>query len=409
MEPVIWDDRPRLNRPVMVAAFEGWNDAADAASGAITWLRRRLKATHIARIDPEEFYDFQATRPEVTLVEGTTRKISWPANDCFAAHMEEVGATSCCSPGVEPNLRWRTFCSTVIGVARDTGCEMVVTLGALLADVPHTRPTRLTGTAVDPELIARLGLSHSRYEGPTGIVGVLHDACREAGMPSVSLWAPVPHYVASPPNPKATRALLERLGDVLTMPIGLGTWPRRRWPGRPGSTSSSGPTPTSPPTCASSKSATTTRSTSRTCRAATRWPRSWSASCGTSGPGLTLLDGLEQAALHDDSGSDRTGVFWRRSSSIDWTRAGLEVGEFLGVAATVLIAEGGADDPSEREDARQKQEQQPQVHARASLIDRREHKPHVKHPRPAQRRPRASSVPLTRNRRFAEARRDAYL
>src|SRR5207249_9411752 len=117
---------------------------------------------------------------------------------------------------------WRTFRAAVIGVARETGCEMVATRGALLADVPHTRPTRLTGTAVDPELIAKLGLSHSRYEGPTGIVGVLHDACRQAGMPSVSLWAPVPHYVASPPNPKATRALLERLGEVLGMPIGLG-------------------------------------------------------------------------------------------------------------------------------------------------------------------------------------------
>ena len=136
--------------------------------------------------------------------------------------MEEVGRDLLLFSGVEPNLRWRTFCSTVIGLARDTGCEMVVTLGALLADVPHTRPTRLTGTAVDPELIARLGLSHSRYEGPTGIVGVLHDACRQAGMPSVSLWAPVPHYVASPPNPKATQALLERLGEVLGMPIGLG-------------------------------------------------------------------------------------------------------------------------------------------------------------------------------------------
>jgi proteasome assembly chaperone (PAC2) family protein len=206
----------------MVAAFEGWNDAADAASAAVTWLRRRLRATHIARIDPEEFYDFQATRPEVSLVEGTTRKITWPANDCFAAHVEEVGRDLVLFSGVEPNLKWRTFCSTVIGLARDTGCEMVVTLGALLADVPHTRPTRLTGTAVDPELIERLGLSHSRYEGPTGIVGVLHDACREAGMPSVSLWAPVPHYVASPPNPKATRALLERLGEVLGVPIGLG-------------------------------------------------------------------------------------------------------------------------------------------------------------------------------------------
>ncbi len=222
MDAVIWEARPQLNRPVMVAAFEGWNDAADAASGAVTWLRRRLKAIQIARIDPEEFYDFQSTRPEVSLIEGTTRKVFWPANECFAAHVEEVGRDLVLLSGVEPNLKWRTFCNTVIGVARETGCEMVVTLGALLADVPHTRPTRLTGTAVDPELIARLGLSHSRYEGPTGIVGVLHDFCRQAGMPSVSLWAPVPHYVASPPNPKATQALLERLSEVLAIPMGMG-------------------------------------------------------------------------------------------------------------------------------------------------------------------------------------------
>jgi len=222
MDAVIWEARPQLNRPVMVAAFEGWNDAADAASGAVDWLRRRLKATQIARIDPEEFYDFQSTRPEVSLIDGTTRKVSWPANEYYSARVDEVGRDLVLFSGVEPNLKWRTFCSTVIGVAKETGCEMVVTLGALLADVPHTRPTRLTGTAIDPELIARLGLSHSRYEGPTGIVGVLHDFCRQAGMPSVSLWAPVPHYVASPPNPKATRALLERLSDVLAIPIGLG-------------------------------------------------------------------------------------------------------------------------------------------------------------------------------------------
>jgi len=227
MDPVIWDEHSPLNRPVMVAAFEGWNDAADAASGAVTWLRRRLKATHIAHIDPEEFYDFQATRPEVSLVEGTTRKISWPANDCFAGRVEEVGRDLVLFSGVEPNLRWRTFCSTVIDVARRTGCEMVVTLGALLADVPHTRPTRLTGTAVDPELIARLGLSHSRYEGPTGIVGVLQDACVQAGVPAISIWAAVPHYVSQPPSPKATLALLHRVEEVLDMEVPLGGLPEQ--------------------------------------------------------------------------------------------------------------------------------------------------------------------------------------
>jgi proteasome assembly chaperone (PAC2) family protein len=222
MDRVTWEDRPQLNRPVMVAAFEGWNDAADAASGAVAWLRLRWRATRFARIDPEEFYDFQVARPQVSLIDGVTRMISWPANDCFSAHIEEVGRDIVLLSGIEPNLRWRSFCSTVIDVAREAGCEMIVTLGALLADVPHTRPIRLTGTAADPELIERLGLSHSRYEGPTGIVGVLHDACRQAGMPSVSFWAPVPHYVASPPNPKASRALIERLAELLDIPIGVG-------------------------------------------------------------------------------------------------------------------------------------------------------------------------------------------
>ena len=222
MDRVSWQDRPSLQRPVMVAAFEGWNDAADAASGAVTWLRTRWRARPVASIDPEEFFDFQVSRPQVSLVDGVTRKITWPANDVFSAHIEEVGRDVVLLSGVEPNLRWKTFCETVLGVARETGCEMVVTLGALLADVPHTRPIRLTGTAADPELIDRLGLSHSRYEGPTGIVGVLHDACRGAGVPSVSLWAPVPHYVASPPNPKATRALIERLGELIGVPLGVG-------------------------------------------------------------------------------------------------------------------------------------------------------------------------------------------
>lgn len=217
-----FDDVQDLVSPVVIAAFEGWNDAADAASGALSWLRHRWRATRFAQIDPEEFFDFQVSRPHVSLVEGVTRQISWPANDCFAAHIEEVGRDVVLLSGVEPNLRWKAFCQTLLDLARDTGCEMVVTLGALLADVPHTRPIRLTGTAADPDLIQRLGLQHSRYEGPTGIVGVLHDTCRQSGMPSVSLWAPVPHYVASPPNPKATRALIERLAELLGVPVGLG-------------------------------------------------------------------------------------------------------------------------------------------------------------------------------------------
>ncbi len=234
MEELTWHDRPVLRRPVMVAAFEGWNDAADAASGAVTWLRRRWLASRFAETDPEEFYDFQVARPSVRLVDGVTSRIVRPANDFFAAHVEEVGRDVVLLAGVEPNFRWKKFCSTVLCVVRETGCEMVVTLGALLADVPHTRPVRLTGTAADPELIEHLGLPHSRYEGPTGIIGVLHDALRREGMPSVSLWAPVPHYVAGSSNPKATQALVERLAELLELPISTGALAQAAgaWEGR---------------------------------------------------------------------------------------------------------------------------------------------------------------------------------
>ena len=222
MEELTWHERPALHRSVMVAAFEGWNDAADAASGAVTWLRQRWQASRFADIDPEEFYDFQVARPSVRLIDGITPQIVPPANDFFAAHIEEVGRDVVLLAGVEPNFRWKRFCATVLDVTQKTGCEMLVTLGALLADVPHTRPIRLVGTATDDELLKHLGLRHSRYEGPTGIVGVLHDACRQEGMPSVSLWASVPHYVASPSNPKATQALVQRLAELLELPIGVG-------------------------------------------------------------------------------------------------------------------------------------------------------------------------------------------
>lgn len=222
MDELTWHDRPVLRRPVMVASFQGWNDAADAASGAVTWLRRRWLASRFAEIDPEEFHDFQVARPTVQLVDDVTSRIVRPTHDFFTAYVEEVGRHVVLLAGVEPNFRWRRFCSAVLDVVRGTGCEMVVTLGALPADVPHTRPIRLTGTAADRGLIEHLGLQHSRYEGPTGIIGVLHDACRQEGIPSVSLWASVPHYVASPSNPKATRALVERLAELLGLPIGAG-------------------------------------------------------------------------------------------------------------------------------------------------------------------------------------------
>jgi proteasome assembly chaperone (PAC2) family protein len=204
---------------VLVAAFEGWNDAADAASGAARYLKASWGARRFADIDPEDFYDFSSTRPQVRLAGGLTREIIWPSNELSAASPPGTGHDVVVLLGTEPQLRWRTFCAEVVGVANELGAELVVTLGALLADVAHTRPVRVTGTAADPELLRRLGLERSTYEGPTGIVGVLHDACRGAGLQSASLWAAVPHYVAATPSPKATLALVRRTSSLLSTPL----------------------------------------------------------------------------------------------------------------------------------------------------------------------------------------------
>ena len=216
MQHVHWQDRPRLRRPVLVAAFEGWNDAADAASTAARYLRDRWSATPFASIDPEEFYDFTATRPQVRLVQGITRRIEWPETELSYAALPGTSRDVVVLLGHEPQLKWRTFTEQVVGVAEELGVELVVILGALLADVPHTRPVRVTGTAADGELVRRLGLGKSSYEGPTGIVGVLHEAFSRAHLPSASLWAAVPHYVASTPSPKASLALVERATDLLS-------------------------------------------------------------------------------------------------------------------------------------------------------------------------------------------------
>jgi proteasome assembly chaperone (PAC2) family protein len=174
-----------------------------------------VSARVFATLDSEEYLDFQAARPTVELVDGVIREIQWPALAFSAGSTSQDGRDLVLLLGVEPNLKWPTFCDDVISVARSTGCEMVVTLGALLGDVPHTRPMRCTGSATDEVLAARLGMERSRYEGPTGIVGVVHDSARKVGFASASIWAPVPHYVATAPNPKATRALLMRLGSLL--------------------------------------------------------------------------------------------------------------------------------------------------------------------------------------------------
>jgi proteasome assembly chaperone (PAC2) family protein len=217
-----WEQRPAANlrRPMLVAGFEGWNDAADAASSAAGWLTQNGDATQVATIDPEEHFDFQSRRPQVSLVEGVTRQITWPENRFFTVGFQERDLVVL--RGIEPSYRWRSFCRAVTTVAHETGCEMVITFGALLADVPHTRAARVTGTATDRDLIDELGLAQSRYEGPTGIVGVLNDYCRAEGVPSVSLWAPVPHYLAAPPNPPATLALLERFGGLAGLDVDLG-------------------------------------------------------------------------------------------------------------------------------------------------------------------------------------------
>jgi len=211
--------RPELRRPVLVAAFKGWNDGGQGASLAASFLAREWGAVRFADVDPEGFYDFQATRPTVSLSEGATRTIEWPDNAFFHAKLPGSDRDAVLLLGVEPNVRWRTFCELVVGLVSDLRVELVVTLGALLADVPHTRPSPITGTASDTALIEQLGLQLSRYEGPTGIVGVLHDACRRAGIPSASLWAAVPHYVSLAPSPRAAYALCNRLGDLLDVPM----------------------------------------------------------------------------------------------------------------------------------------------------------------------------------------------
>jgi proteasome assembly chaperone (PAC2) family protein len=212
-------ERPSLRRPVLITAFRGWNDGGQGATLAAAHLIKVWDAHRFADIDPDGFIDFQAVRPHVFLDEGQTRRIDWPENAFHHAPIPGTDRDAVILLGVEPSVRWRTFTQLVVELARDLGVELTVTLGALLADVPHTRPSPVTGAATDPELVEELGLQLSRYEGPTGIVGVLHDACREAGLRSVSLWAAVPHYVSLAPSPRAARALCDRLADLLKMTI----------------------------------------------------------------------------------------------------------------------------------------------------------------------------------------------
>jgi proteasome assembly chaperone (PAC2) family protein len=220
MQPLQWDYRPDgLRAPALVCAFKGWNDAADAASTATTFVGSALGARRFATIDPEEFYDFQATRPRIKMSEGQTREIEWPAVELYEARVPRAPRDLILLSGSEPSFRWRTFSNVIVELVEALGTQLVVTLGALLADVPHTRPVSITGLASDATLIARLGLASSSYEGPTGILGVLHAACQQAGLPSASLWAAVPHYIAATPNPKAALALVRKLEGLVGVAV----------------------------------------------------------------------------------------------------------------------------------------------------------------------------------------------
>ena len=221
----------KLTSPVIIAAFEGWNDAGEAASGVINHLSLAWQATPVGAIDPEDYYDFQVTRPVTEVADGRTERLVWPTTRLLAAKQEATDRDLLLVHGIEPNMRWRGFCSELVTSFSELGIELVVLLGALLADSPHTRPVPVAAAASDPALAADLRAEPVDYKGPTGIVGVLQHACADAGIPAVSLWASVPHYVAQPPCPKATLALIRGVEDVLDVSLPLADLPQeaRAW------------------------------------------------------------------------------------------------------------------------------------------------------------------------------------
>lgn len=221
------DVLPELTDPVLIGAFEGWNDAGDAATTAVEHLELIWDARPLAALDPDDYYDFQVNRPSVSLVEGVTRRLEWPTTRFSVCRPPESARNVVFMRGPEPNMRWRTFCAEILEICRDLGVQTVVMLGAMLADTPHTRPVPVTGSSYDARSAARFGLEASRYEGPTGITGVLQEACVREGIPAISFWAAVPHYVSQPPSPKATLALLHRVEEVLDVPVPLGNLPEQ--------------------------------------------------------------------------------------------------------------------------------------------------------------------------------------
>jgi proteasome assembly chaperone (PAC2) family protein len=228
MSELAWETVPDLQRPLVVVAFRGLFDAATSATAAIAWLRDRYPSERVAVIDPEQYFDFQQERPIVRIDDDGQRTLEWPTNDFYVVHTTATAGSADEHPrdlvvcgGVEPHLRWRSFCDHLLDIARTTHAEMVVTLGAMVGTNPHTRPFPVTGSAASPALAARLGLSSPTYQGPTGVVGTLHDTLDRAGVPVISLRVSVPHYVPAPPNPKATRALLKRFEDVTGVRTGF--------------------------------------------------------------------------------------------------------------------------------------------------------------------------------------------
>lgn len=215
MSVLTFEEIPTLVDPVLIVAFAGWNDAGGAATHAAQFLVQQLRARQFAGIDPEEFYNFSELRPQVRLRDGLYREIIWPANDFFYSSAMILPRGLVIGVGIEPHLRWKTYSAAILDLAKQCGVKMVLTLGALLADVAYSRPVRVVGFASDPALATQLQLTSSRYEGPTGIVGVFNDACRRSGITSASFWANVPHYISAAPNPKAALALVKRVETFL--------------------------------------------------------------------------------------------------------------------------------------------------------------------------------------------------
>jgi hypothetical protein len=228
-----FDGLPVLRRPVAIAAFEGWNDAADASTAAIEHLQQVWSARPIAELDPEDYYDFQVNRPTVSQTENG-RRITWPTTRFTAASPPGSESDVVLIRGIEPSTRWRSFCAEVLELCHSLEVGKVVLLGSLLADVPYARPLPISGSAVDRRDIERFGLTVTRYEGPTGIVGVLHDACRNAELEAVTFWVHVPHYANNPPCPKATLALLHRIEELLDLQVPMGDLPEEaaQWEAR---------------------------------------------------------------------------------------------------------------------------------------------------------------------------------